>query len=443
MDRVELGGSIVMKEDALYSEGVLGFNLEFVREPKIINFCFNEDDVIKAIKYARDNNLEFRARSGRHDFEVNSNVDNGIVIDISNINHVFIDEDKKIAEVGGGIFSGKMYEVLAERGYTIPSGTCGGVGFCGLTTSGGVGFATRMLGLSCDNLIEVDIINYEGKKITASSENNKDLLWALKGGLALNFGIVTALRYKITKVESAAICNITWDHKHFVDLMEFWQGFAPKTDRRLTIDLLLSKNEEGNIRLASSGQFFGTKEELKDAIRELIKVAEPITLTIEEMPYGQVMEKWSNGCSGASRFKSSGGFIYKPMSRRELEYLYNEMKASAKGKVQFLEFMAMGGAVLDTHLSKAAFAHRDALYLIQIKSVWDNDQEREGNLKWARDMKKFLNQVGRGNYRGFTDFDLKDWQYQYYGDSYEKLREIKSKYDPENIFKFPHSIEIL
>lgn len=443
MDRVRLGGEIVTKDVELYSEAVLGFNLEVVKSPKIINFCFNEEDVIKAIKYARDNNLEFRARSGRHDFEVNSNIDNGILIDISNINHVYIDEVKEIAEVGGGIFSGKMYEMLAQKGYTIPSGTCGGVGFCGLTTSGGVGFATRMLGLSCDNLLEVDMITYEGRKITASNEDNKELLWALKGGLACNFGVVTALRYKITKVKMAATCSITWDHKYFVDLMEFWQKFAPGTDRRLTIDLLLSKNEEGNIRLSSSGQFFGTKEELRDILSKLINVAEPLTLTIEEMSYGKVMEKWSNGCSGASRFKSSGGFIYKPMSRTELEYLYNEMKTSAKGKVQFLEFMAMGGAVLDTSSNEAAFAHRDALYLIQIKSVWGNDEEREGNLKWARDMKKFLNQVGRGNYRGFTDFDLNDWQYQYYGDSYEKLREIKSKYDPENVFKFPHSIEVL
>lgn len=443
MDKVDLGGSVVLREDALYSEAVLGFNMEFIKSPQIVNFCFNEEDVIKAIKYARDNNLEFRARSGRHDFEVNSNVNNGIVIDVSNIDHVFIDEENKVAEVGGGIFSGKMYQELAKRGYTIPSGTCGGVGFCGLTTSGGVGFATRMLGLSCDNLLEVDMINYEGNKITASSRNNKDLLWALKGGLALNFGIVTALRYKITKVKTAATCNITWDHKHFVDLMEYWQEFAPKTDKRLTIDLLLAKNEEGNIRLASSGQFFGTKEELMEAITELINVAKPLTLTFEEMSYGEVMEKWSNGCSGASRFKSSGGFIYKPMNRIDLEYLYNEMKSSAKGKVQFLEFMAMGGTVLDTTSNEAAFAYRDALYLIQIKSVWGTDEEREGNLKWARDMKSFLNKVGRGNYRGFTDFDLEDWQYQYYGDSYEKLREVKSKYDPENVFKFPHSIEAL
>lgn len=436
-----LTGGVVRKNNPLYLEASRDLNLAFRKFPCIIVFCFSEADVINALKYAISKGIPFRIRSGRHDYQANSNVNRGLVIDISNINYTFIDKINNTAKLGGGITNGKMYSDLISKGYTIPAGTCKDTALCGLTTCGGVGFASRLLGLSCDNLLEVELINYEGKKIVANEYCNDDLFWAVRGGLASNFGIVVSLTYKITPVCNVSTYVITWNSKYFVDVLEVWQNLTPHADVRLTTAVLYEKEPCGNILLSSSGQFFGSKEELERIIRPLIKVVPIKSIEIECVPYREAIEKWNIGCPAPQKFKGTGSFIYEPLNRRILKTLENKMINSPKNYSQFYEFIGLNGNVSNVDSNDTAFVHRDSLYLLEIKSIWTSDRYRDDNIDWTNSVKAILDHVGIGTYRGFTDFHIRNWQEQYYGDNYLRLRKVKTEYDPLNIFKFPQSVE--
>ncbi|PAB58346.1 FAD-binding oxidoreductase [Anaeromicrobium sediminis] len=436
-------GGVVSKDNPLYLEASTDFNLAIKKFPFIIVFCFSEDDVINTLKYAISEDIPFRVRNGRHDYEGNSNVNKGIVIDVSNINYTFIDEVNNKAKFGGGITTGKMYSDLVNKGYTVPSGTCPDVGFAGLTSCGGVGFAARLLGLSCDNLLEIELINYKGEKIVANEYSNDNLFWAVRGGLASNFGVVVSLTYKITPVCNVSTYVITWNPKYFVDVLDTWQSFTPYADVRLTTSVEYKKESSGDILLSSSGQFFGGKEELERIIEPLLKVAPTESVEIETISYEEALEKWSSDCTGPEKFKGTGSFIYTPLSKRILNCLEAELISAPKNSTQFYEFIGLNGNVSKVKPNETAFVHRNSLYLIEIKSAWDLEMDREDNVNWTNNVKDLLDSVGIGTYRGFTDFDIIDWQRQYYGDNYPRLREVKTQYDPLNIFNFPQSIEPL
>ena len=213
-----------------------------------------------------------------------------------------------------------MYSDLISKGYTIPAGTCKDTALCGLTTCGGVGFASRLLGLSCDNLLEVELINYEGKKIVANEYCNDDLFWAVRGGLASNFGIVVSLTYKITPVCNVSTYVITWNSKYFVDVLEVWQNLTPHADVRLTTAVLYEKEPCGNILLSSSGQFFWKQRRVRAYNKTTYKSFCSDKIYRKEcVPYREAIEKWNIGCPAPQKFKGTGSFIYEPLNRRILK----------------------------------------------------------------------------------------------------------------------------
>ncbi len=436
-----MSSNIICQDSLLYLKASSDFNLAIKKFPCAIIFCFSEYDISAALRFAISNNISFRIRSGRHDYEANSNVNNGIVIDISNINYIFLDKNNNVAKLGAGITSGKMYSKLVNEGYTIPSGTCGDVGFGSLTSCGGVGFASRLLGLSCDNLLEIELINYCGKKLTANKFCNKDLFWAVKGGLASNFGVLVSLTYKITPVSYVSTYVINWDCRYFTDVLDLWQRLTPYTDLRLTTSLTYEKEANGNISLLSRGQFFGGKEELRNIIKPLLNVAPLEWMEIECAPYKDAIAKWNRPCTGPRKFKATGSFIYEPLSKDILNRLNKKMISAPINSRQFYEFIGLNGAVSMIKPSETAFVHRNSLYLLEIESIWTSNAYRNANINWTNCVKSLVDPVGVGNYRGFTDFNIIDWQQQYYGDNYSRLREVKSKYDPLNVFKYPQSIE--
>lgn len=433
-------GKLITPCDRSYKYARRDFNRAIQQYPCEIYFCKTVEEVQDSICKARSCNIPFRVRSGRHDFEGSSNITDGMVIDISGINDVSIDVCQMIATLGGGITSGKMYETLARAGYTIPSGTCGDVGLAGLTSCGGVGFATRWLGLACDQLLEVVLVDARGDLLIANEYEHADLFWAIKGGLVSNFGIAVSLTYRITPVKSASTYTVYWDGKYFEEVIKCWQSWAPYTDDRLSVDLTYIKDHEDKLYVSSRGQFFGTPEDLRILIEPLISCAPYIDLEIEELPYEAVNKKWSSACTLPEPFKATGSFIERELDNDTIRYLERAVKGAPRGVEQFLEFIVMQGEAGKINPSETAFVHRDALYLIEIKAVFDKKEDEAANEIWVEQVKRRLDQVGMGSYRGFTDCNLKDWEKQYYGGNYERLVRIKEEYDPENVFCFNQSI---
>ena len=191
VDYSGLTGKIITKESFEYEESRLAWNRAIEKYPLVIIYCNNEEDVINAILWAKNNDIEIRVRSGAHSYEGYSTGNDVAIIDISKMNEIYIDENNGFARIGGGVRNREIYEALGSRNYAFPGGGCPTVGVAGLVLGGGWGYSSRFLGLACDSLIEVEMINYEGKKLILNEQSNSDLFWACKGSGGCNFGIIT------------------------------------------------------------------------------------------------------------------------------------------------------------------------------------------------------------------------------------------------------------
>ncbi|MGN0027373.1 MAG: FAD-binding oxidoreductase, partial [Clostridium sp.] len=198
---IGLTGKIITREDRDYNESIKAWNRAINKHPFIIVYCYTEEDVINAIKWSRENSKEIRVRSGAHSYEGYSTGDGVVVIDVSNINYIDINEEKGYVKIGGGVRNREAYEALGKKGYPFPGGGCPTVGVPGLILGGGWGYSARYLGLASDSLLEAEIINYKGQKLIVNRNQNKDLFWAIMGSGGCNFGVITSMTLKIEKKE--------------------------------------------------------------------------------------------------------------------------------------------------------------------------------------------------------------------------------------------------
>lgn len=435
--------NIIRPNDSSYNKCRKNYNLAIDNYPSGIALCCNEYDIIKSLKFAKDHNLDFRIRSHRHDFEANSNLNCGLIIDLSKINYVNVDETEEIATVGGGATLGDIYDNLIIKGFTTPGGTCSDIGATSLATSAGIGYATRYLGLTLDNIVEITLIDSNLEKIIINSNTNWDLFWAIKGAQPSSFGVVSEIKFKIHKVSNVSYFKSTWYLDNAIELIDTFQNFAFMIDERLTMSLTLSKECNESIELSINGQFFGSKTELEALILPLFNIARPKSLIIDTVPYANILEIWNKECIPSNRFKNSGSFLYENLSRVAIDNILSFIKKSPKGYLHSIEMRSLGGKVLSFPNNTAVFPHREAHYLLQIKCIWEPPHNATLNQHWTNTFKHYLDTVGVGTYRGFTDFNICNWQFQYFGYNYNILREIKSKYDPKNFFKFYQSIQPL
>jgi FAD/FMN-containing dehydrogenase len=181
----ELTGRLVFPDSPDYESARLGWARQFSKFPLLIVFCRDVQDVVNAISWCREHDVAFRARSGRHALEGWSSLDGGVVIDVSDMNRIHLDESARVATVQTGATQGAVVKALGKRGYTIPSGGEGTPGIGGVTLGGGIGWLARSMGLACDHLVGVEMVIPSGKQgarvIRADERHNADLLWASRG----------------------------------------------------------------------------------------------------------------------------------------------------------------------------------------------------------------------------------------------------------------------
>lgn len=212
MGSTQLTGRVIFKGDPGYTEAIKNWNPYVDVYPLVFVFAQNSYDVSNAIKWARENKVPLRVRSGRHALDKNlSVVSGGIVIDVSDMNKVFLDEENAIATVQTGIPVGPLVKGLARDGFMAPFGDSPTVGIGGITMGGGFGVLSRSIGLISDNLLALKTVDAKGRIIHADQSHNEDLLWASRGGGGGNFGYNTQYTFKVHRApKTATVFNIIW-----------------------------------------------------------------------------------------------------------------------------------------------------------------------------------------------------------------------------------------
>lgn len=437
--KTKLTGRIVTHEDCAYEASRTNLNLSIQKFPCIIVFCQNGQDVVNALKWAREHGIPFRIRSGRHSYENFSLLNKGLIIDVSEMNHITINQKNLTATIQAGANLGTVYETLWKYGVTIPAGTSASVGLVGLTLGGGIGMLSRQFGLTCDNLLEVEMVQAVGetgaKTIRANKKENKDLFWACRGGGGGNFGIVTSLTFRVYPIQTVSIFSLTWKWKDFIDVFHTWQGWAPYTDDRLTSSIELFAKQIDKIEI--KGEFLGSPAELICLLKPLLQAGHH-TLFLDEVPYIKAVQFFNSG-NRPEKFKRSGSYIYKPLPLEGIRILKKFLE-HAPSRTASIWHQSLIGAVQDISPNKTAYFHRNAIIAQEYLTSWTNDCNEQMNLDWIKHLRDAMSPYTKGDYVNWPDLNIKNWPITYYGTNFTRLREIKTFYDPHNVFHFPQSI---
>jgi FAD/FMN-containing dehydrogenase len=434
----KLTGEVVRPGDAGYEAARIGFHRLHSRYPLAIVFCGETQDVLNAVEWARQEGIALRARSGRHGTEGWSSLDGGLVIDVSRMKSIEIDETTRTATVGTGLIQKETVPALGQRGFVVPTGSEGGVGLGGVMPAGGFGLLTRHLGLASDNLLAAEIVVADGAhsaKVTQANEHtNSDLLWAFRGGGGGNFGIATSYTLKLHELSEVQMLIASWaGHDDLGAVLRTWQRDAPVADERLTS---VVEADSTHFELTSL-MHGGSRRELEDGLGSLLAIGKPEVTFMEGF--------WPDLYVNADRapdlpfWKFYSQFVTQPFPDEAIDLILHYMANTPSPPSNWM-CSAFGGAVRREPPGGSAFPHRDALFYCEPGAAWDDPALHSKALSWAADFWRALRPFGDGTYVGVPNAPDPDWEREYYGPNRERLRQVKAKYDPENVFSFEQSI---
>ena len=321
-----LSGRVIWPGDPAYEGARQSFNARFSRFPTAIVVCDNTSDVQNAIRWARQEGIPLRARSGGHSYEAFSVVDNGLVIDVGGLDEVAVDLSRGEAVVGAGVRLLDLYRRLWEHGVTIPGGTCPGIGIAGLTLGGGIGFLSRQYGLTCDNLLAVDLVDADGEALRASEHEHADLFWALRGGGGGNFAVATAFTFRVHPIADVATCSVSWPWDDVAEVLDAWQRWAPFTDERLSVALAVAHPSAGTI--SATGLFTGPAVELPPLLEPLLQAGTPGAPAIQSLPFVTAAEQFAGPPIDSVHFKNASSLAYEPLSPAAIATLVDHLRAA-------------------------------------------------------------------------------------------------------------------
>jgi FAD/FMN-containing dehydrogenase len=447
-------GAVIGRTSPAYARAHASFNERFDGvKPLAVLRAADAADVRQAILWARKHDIRIRARSGGHSYAGYSTVEDGLVIDLGALDGIAVQRPAQTASIGAGARLIDVYARLASRGATIPAGSCPTVGVGGLTLGGGVGFASRKLGTTADNVLALTIVTADGRLLTCDRSRHADLYWACRGGGGGNFGVVTSFRFRIHPVTQASYFVLTWPWASMNDVVVAWQRFAPRApDGLFSICRLATGATQPSVQ--SFGQFFGSEANLRQLLAPLRDVPGG-SLTTGTSPYLDLMERWAGcktlgfdechlaprGSLPRTRFAAKSDYFAKRLPPAGISKLrtWIEQRQDQGGGAAILD--SYGGAINRVAPSATAFVHRRVLFSIQYYAAIANAAGDAAALAWLRGFTAAMQPHASGHaYQNYIDADLLDWERAYYGSNYPRLRRVKSKYDPDNVFRFRQSI---
>lgn len=440
---IKLTGRVIFKGDPGYEAARKNWDPHTDRFPKVFVFAQKTQDVANAIRWARKNNVPIRPRSGRHALETNlSQVNGGIVIDVSQMKNIKLNKKSGTAVIETGNRVGRIVDTLARQGYMAPFGDSPTVGIGGITPGGGIGPLQRTTGLICDNLVELEMVDAKGRVIRANKKQNSDLLWATRGGGGGNFGIYTKYKLKALRAPAhATVFRITWPWEQFEKVVKKWQVWAPNASTKLGSELSIGPKKGGNVSML--GVYLGSKSEAIRQLEPILSVGTPTQKTIRLLPYLEatkfllapdpiLTQRFSN--------QFSSGFGRRPFPDKAFKVMREFLEKAEGGTPAGFYFLNWGGAVSRIAPKATAFYWRKAKFYVEWNSSWVKPSHAARNIALARNTRKKLQPYIVGSYINVPDQGIKCSGPVYYGKNFARLRKVKAKYDPKNVFNNPQSI---
>ncbi len=442
-----VAGETVRPGDESYETARRVWNGMVDKHPSIIIYCVGVEDVIKAVNFARLNNLLVAVRGGGHNVAGNAVCDGGLVIDLSRMKRIQVDAGSSIARAEAGLTWGELDRATQAYGLATTGGIVSRTGIAGLTLGGGIGWLMRAHGLTCDNLLSVEIVTADGRLLKASETENADLFWGVRGGGG-NFGIVTTFEYRLHRVEPVLAGMIVYPSYKAVELLRFYRDYIAAVPDELTSMFLfltvqpvpyLPERIYGMPAVAVHFCCSGSIEEGRKIVRPLMEICPQLADSVGVMSYVGLQSMLDdNARAGLQNYWKSA--YLGALSDACVDTIADCASRMTSPLTQ-VHIQHMGGAVSRISEEMMAFSHRDALCVLNIVSKWEDPGESDNHMKWTRTFAEAMMPFSTGVYVNFLGEEGEDRiRAAYRPDKYDRLVALKNIYDPENFFRLNQNI---
>lgn len=447
--RSKVKGRIVLPGDPSYDEDREIWNAMIDRRPAVIVQCAEADDVTHAISFARENGLEISIRGAGHNIAGNALCDNGLMIDFSNMKNVRVDAAKRRAYVEPGATLADFDAAVQKHGLATPVGINSTTGISGLTLGGGFGWLTRKYGMTIDNLVSADVVAADGKKMRAGENENADLFWAIRGGGG-NFGVVTRYEFKLHPVGTEILAGLlVFPFKQAKQVLTQYREFIESAPEDLSVWVVLRQSPplpflpeyvHGKEVVILAIFYAGDVNQGKKLIEPLRHFGDPHGEHIGAQPYTEWQKAFDPLLTpGARNYWKSHNLIVLNDGVMDTMIEFAGKLPSPKCEI-FIGLLA--GAANRVPADSMAYAHRDAKFALNVHGRWDQAADDERCIAWAREFFESSAPYASGTvYVNFMTKDEVDRIAAAYGSNYDRLVQIKRKYDPENVFHLNQNIK--
>jgi FAD/FMN-containing dehydrogenase len=447
--RNSLRGELIEPGDASYEAARKVYNRMIDRRPRLIARCADVADVMSAVNFGREQKLLVAIRGGGHNAGGLGVCDDGLVIDLSPMNHVRVDPKKKTARVGGGALWRDVDHATHVFGLAVPSGIVSTTGVGGLTLGGGIGYLTRRYGLTVDNLLAVEMVLADGRFVNASAKENADLFWAVRGGGG-NFGVVTSFLFKAQPLQTVYGGPMLWPMEDAAEMMRWYRSFIAKAPDDVNGFLVFftvppvppfPQHLHNKMMCGIVWCYTGTIKKAEKLFKPIRKFKTPALDMVGPIPFPALQSMFDDLYPAGLQWYWKADFVRTLPD--EAIALHLKHAAKAPTMLSGMHLYPIDGAASRVKAEATPWAFRDAKWAAVMVGVDPVPANKEKICAWAKEYWSALHPYSAGGaYVNFMMEEGEDRIRATYGKNYKRLAKIKKRYDPTNFFRVNQNIKL-
>jgi FAD/FMN-containing dehydrogenase len=438
-----LHGRVIAPGDGAFEEARTVWNGTISKRPGLIVRCRTVEDVIEAVNFAREQGFGVSVRGGGHHVAGAAVLENGMVIDLSEMRSVSVDVAGRTVKADGGALLVDVDDASLPHNLAVPTGLFSETGIGGLTLAGGYSWLRRQYGLACDNLISAEVVTADGRLITASATENPDLFWALRGG-GWDLGVVTAFEYRAHVVPAEifmVFCAYpVSDAARVLAAFDAFMKTAPRETAPLAVIWTFPDSEAYPEEIWNQpfvgviGPYVGDVDEGKRLFQPLRELGDPMFDGSDVLSFADVQHAFDEDYPKGRRYYWKSSYL-KALTPEALAATI-EVGNRRPSPLTSLDLWPLGGAIQDVGPDASPVGHRESAWLVGIESNWEGAADDAANIAWAREAQTRLAPFSTGgSYLNFEDLSETARVEASHGGNFARLVEVKHKYDPNNLFR--------
>jgi FAD/FMN-containing dehydrogenase len=450
--RAQVRGEVLTPADSDYGTVRKAANAMHAATPGLVVRCSGQADVVDAVRFARAHGLAVTVRGGGHSVAGLSSTDGGMLIDLSPMRAVVVDPERRLAYVQGGAIWADVDRETQALGLVTPGGVVSDTGVAGLTLGGGYGWVRRKYGLSCDNLVEAQVVGADGQVRTASAGSHADLYWALRGGGG-NFGIVTSFTFCLhPHGPIAAFAGVFYPIEDAAQVVRNWRDFVAGVPDEVSsavvalsfpVDPHVPPPVQGRTCVAAAAVYVGDVEDGLRALAPLGRLGTPILDLTSPMPFTFVQSAF-DALTPRGEFRQYWKSQYVDDLSDDAVDAWTDLARDRPQPLVLMNIWHLGGAIAAVGSEDTAFAERSAPFMVSIDGNWQDPAADGDVIEWVRAAWKTIGRFGNGstylNFTGLADEAADTGVESALGRNLARLAQVKATYDPDNFFRRNNNI---